>query len=193
VASVASVALAAAFAAYTWPPDSPVLQGPTGGAGMIYNDTVAGTPYSFDDIALCIDRPGSVSVEAIEIANPRGGLKVREFSMRDSRTGHIFNYISEPQTTLTDAGFSVEAPFLVTIECPDDKEHDPNKPAMSLLGIEVERPDNDQAAYGTGVVVHYRTDGDAKELFVPFGIVLCPGSSPDQRPDCDITEVRPPD
>lgn len=162
-----------------------------GRAGVRLDDVAANTPYSFDDITLCLDEPGEIRIGHVELANPTGGLELRRFSVRESPATGAMSYLQDQRTTLSEAGYPDEGPFTVDEVCFDNREEPSDEP-ISLLGFEVARGDPDASgpAYATGVVVHYTSNGDERSAFVGFAVLLCPGAL--ERPDCDVHEVRPP-
>jgi hypothetical protein len=171
----------------------PTLVLPEVSAGVRLDDAQRHVPYSFDDVPLCLDEAGSVTVDRIELANPTGGLELRRFSVRSTEAGEYMSYLQDQRTTLTAAGYPSEGPFTVDDVCFDHREEESDDP-ISLLGFEVERGDEsaDGAAYSTGLVVHYTSGGQERSAFVGFAVLLCPGKAT-RRPDCDVHEVRPPD
>jgi len=160
---------------------------------MLMDNVRPHVAYSFDDVPLCLDEPGSVTVRSIELANPAGGLALRRFSVRDSPESGSMSYLQDQRTTLSAAGYPEEGPFVVDQVCPDSRE-DESEDRISLLGFEVERGDesNDGPGYATGLVVTYDSSGHERSAFVGFAVLLCPGQVA-RRPDCDVHEVRPPD
>ncbi|HSV38153.1 MAG TPA: hypothetical protein VLI04_05280 [Nocardioidaceae bacterium] len=177
--------------------DGPRLVVPDAEFGVRHDHVKAGVPYSFDDVVLCLDEAGEVSVESVELANPTGGLALLGFSVRREYPGSRLNYIENPEgTTLEREGFPNHGPFVVGGICPSLQEPETQaEDSMSLLGVELARSDasTDEPAYGTGFLIHYRSEDDRRSVFVGFSVVLCPEGGGRRRPDCDITEIRPPD
>jgi hypothetical protein len=182
------LALVAAFACYRfWPREQPprIVEWPAG-AGIGVSNMEPNVPVSFDDMAVCLDKPGRVTIDKVAIANPQGGLRLRAFSVRRSGEDGQFQYISKSRTTLVAAGFPQRGPFVVSTVC--GGEH----PRSTLIAVELDRPDNGQVAAGTGFVVDYTSNGKDLTVFLPFGIMLCPGNA-EKREDCLAAEAaRPP-
>lgn len=174
----------------------PRLQVPQSGGGFGAHGTRANTPYSFDDLTLCLASPGTITVEAVEIANPSGGIHLRRFAIlpaRSNRPGGTINYVWDHHWTLRRAGFPDHGSMQVDGVCPSDKnspaDQADNGPAgkvgVYILGIEVDRPAN-AAASGTGFTVRYRSEGSLQEAFYPFALVICPEA------ECNHIDARPP-
>ncbi|HET7735811.1 MAG TPA: hypothetical protein VFK52_07545 [Nocardioidaceae bacterium] len=170
----------------------PSLDLPDVRAGIGVDNADRSVAYSFDDVPLCLDAPGSVDIDSVELSNPTGGLVLRRFSVRDSPESGAMSYLQDQRTTLAAAGYP-DGPFTVEQVCFDNRE-EPSDERLSLLGFEVERAADspDLPAYSTGLVVHYTSEGDERSAFVGFAVLLCPGVI-SLRPDCDVHEVRPPD
>jgi len=197
VTTLATASLVACDAPAAFVSHGPRLVVPDAEFGVRHNHVDAGVPYSFDDVVLCLDEAGEGTIESVELANPAGGLELRGFSVRKEPPGAMLNYIENPEaSTLEDEGFPDHGPFVVAGICPSLQEPESeSEDSMSLLGLELERGDavTDEPAYGTGFLIHYRSEGDRRSVFVGFSVVLCPDGGGGRRPACDITEIRPPD
>lgn len=171
----------------------PKLHLPDVSAGIGVNNAPVSVAYTFDDVPLCLEEPGSVTIDSIELANPAGGLSLRRFSVRDSPESGAMSYLRTQRTTLAEVGYPDEGPFVVDQVCYSRREQESDE-RVSLLGFEVERAADapDGPAYSTGLEVHYTSEGDERSAFVGFAVLLCPGEIA-RRPDCDVHEVRRPD
>lgn len=195
----ATLAVAAGSALVSCETPAVLRGGPTlvvadGKFGMQFGHAAIDEAFSSDDVVLCLDEAGSVTIEDVSLANPTGGLRLRRFSVQDDPPGPDLSYIPDAQTSLAEAGFPGEGPYTVTHVCPSLRDEKTEEP-LSLLGLEFAREDPAESgpAYMTGLVVAYRTEaGRSRSAFVPMSFVLCPEGL-GKRADCDVKEVRPPD
>ena len=153
-----------------------IAPGEGGAAGMVFADVPAGQPYVVGDLIICLDRPGSAVIDRVESIEPTGDLALTDFGvipneMERGGMGFSDEYLHTPIAQLRQP----QPVDVVDGACADH--------ASVALLLEYRRPDGDQSAGNKGIVIHYTSDGDRRELSVTWQILLCtPGDT--TTPDC---------
>ena len=160
------------------------MPGNDGGFGLTVRDVGAGQSYLFGAMPRCVvgDAWISVRVEDVRPADPVGGLSIRSFAVRKHvvGAGDSSGYLgSEPGAMPVEW----DADEAVSLPCPKDLSREVDR--LYELVIEAHKPGQD-AASTSGLVVTYRSEGDRKEMSIPFDLVLC-GGAVDSEGRCDAT------
>jgi hypothetical protein len=159
----------------------------SGGGRGIY-DTRPGQPYSFEEMTLCLDEPGSAVVTDVTAIEPAGGLEVLDFSVQPANQRDVMNYLADNTERLAAGGYPADGPMTVDDVCPDDESGAAG--TVFLLGIEVAYSAH-EAGSASGFLVTYEAGGESLTVVRPFGVSLCtaPQQGP-QPPECEIRIVE---
>ncbi|WP_425839078.1 hypothetical protein [Microbacterium sp. PA5] len=145
---------------------------PPGSGGSIALDrTTSDANYSFDDIRMCVEDDGTVTVVDAEPIDPTGGMEITRFAVLPSDADSS-GYLEGSDQSLADAGFPVEGPAVVNLRCPVDDAAWSDGEGQAVFGFEVSRADPD-AGTMRGVRVTYESHGVTSTIDYPLGIVLC--------------------
>lgn len=145
---------------------------PPGSGGSIALDkTPPGTSYPFDDIRMCVEGEGEVTVVAAEPIDPLGGMQITRFSVLPADSLGT-GYLDGAEQSLTDAGFPTEGAMVVDQKCAGDPTTLREGEGQSVFGIEVSRTAPDAGSM-RGVRVTYESNGARATVDYPLGIVLC--------------------
>jgi hypothetical protein len=162
--------------------DQPRLVQPDPGEfGAALPATRPGTPYTFGDVVVCLDRPGRVTVESAAVAGSSGGLRLDALAVRPASAGH--GQIGGANRSLAQLGFARNADTMVDRVCPSPSPSGPGAGGLYELGLQFSRTGG-RTATGHGVDVRYRTSGGTVlTLRIPFTLILCEGRDP-AVPNC---------
>lgn len=175
-------------------PGAKLSEYPPGSGGSIALDrTPAGESYAFDDIRMCIEGEGAVTVVAAEPIDPIGGMEVTHFSVLPSDPKGS-SHLDGSQQSLTDAGFPSDGPMVVTLRCPADDSAWAEGEGQTVFGFEVSRTDP-EAGSMRGVRVTYEANGVRSTIDYPLGIVLCrelytDDSNTIRNASCDVQPIE---
>ncbi|GAA2105440.1 hypothetical protein [Actinomadura alba] len=149
--------------------------------GAALPTTRTGTPYTFADIVVCLNRPGKVTVESAVVVGPSGGLRLDALATRPSVNGR--SQVGGANLSLAKLGFSPGGATVIDRVCPAAPRGAGAVGNYYELGLQFSKTD-DVTATGHGVDVHYHTEAGAEmTLRIPFILVLCKGRDP-AVPDC---------
>ncbi|MGI5159396.1 hypothetical protein [Microbispora sp. CA-102843] len=150
--------------------------GETASIGIVLPDTVAGRPYSLGGWVMCFDRPGSVTIDKVDLIRPSGGIVLQAFSSRlQSRTRAMLGNAEQP---LTELEFPARSPA-VTTPC-STRDHDG---LLTELGLQYGKT-GDRTARAEGVRVFYTSAGRQRTVDLDLDVQLC---APD---DMDTEQCR---
>ncbi|MGI5158355.1 hypothetical protein [Microbispora sp. CA-102843] len=139
--------------------------GETASIGVVLPDTVADRPYSLGGWVMCLDRPGSVVIDKIDLIDPSGGIILQAFSSRlQSRTRAMLGEAEQP---LTELGFPARSPAVTTIcgRSGDDI-------LRTELGLQYGKT-GDATARAGGVRVFYTSAGRQRTVDLALDLRLC--------------------
>ena len=157
-----------------------------GSGGTITLPTSPGEHYAFDDITMCLEGEGIVTITDVEPIEPSGGFKVDMFSVQPAQAGEVSAYVSDYSVPLTAVGYPSTGEMAVTTTCPPDG--DPGTHLnFTRLGIEVSRGDEAEPGTTRGIRVTYDSSGEERAIEYPLAIGLCDGE-PDE--ECDVDPIR---
>lgn len=132
--------------------------------GMTINRTAANKPYTFLFVQVCLDEPGRVMIEDVEIFDPRN-LTLDAFATRPKTTST--NPGSGTRPLERTAGFE-EMNTTVRSICPNQ---------YHFLGIELSRHGGG-TGFGRALDVTYRSGEELREERIWFRMILCaPGDT----------------
>ena len=144
------------------------------GAGVAYPNTKPGVPYTVGDLIICLDRPGKVTIEDIEMIKPEGGLQLDDFSVipnaMESGAGG-FEDSNVPISRLTP---SPAKPVVMTHACPADWNAPPVPNPQSVALLLQYSKSSDRAATSAGITVLYSSSGHKDKLTLRWTVGLCP-------------------
>jgi hypothetical protein len=177
--------MTACTAVGTDPPQLQRYQPGSGGALQI-GETLPERHYAFDDITMCVEGEGSVTILAAAAIEPTGRMSVAAFSVLPAREGETSAYVSDVSESLVDAGYPTSGEMIVSTSCAPDGEASSYR-NYTRLGIEVSRTDPN---VGTtrGIRVTYESSGEERTIDYPLALALCAGSVVD-RPECTVTPI----
>jgi hypothetical protein len=167
------------------PREHPRLVWPGDGsaAGAALPDTRANQPYSFGALIVCLDRPGTVTIEDIAVDKPKGGLRITAFAVRRNPMEAGGSSFGNAAKKLDETGF-VTSSVDVSTHCPNGKivKHEFSGEYRSTeLAVEFVKP-SAATAQGQGLTVTYRSGKDTHTLDIDFSVVLCgPGGKRDHE------------
>ncbi len=144
------------------------------GGGVGYTNSRSNTPYTVGDLVTCLDRPGHLVINRIELIEPTGGLTLDDFAVipNDMERGE-FGF-EDGNRSLADLGLSPGTPVVVDKQCPDwALSPDPaRKPQSVALLLEYSKPTEATGA-SDGIAIHYTSGSNNYTVWVPWGLVLC--------------------
>ncbi|WP_248961389.1 hypothetical protein [Sphaerisporangium perillae] len=146
----------------------PSLEG-DGGFGTGMWKSVAGQPYLFGDMPLCLDRRGTVVVESVRFENPQGGIRLESFALRPAYRPAASNGTGGGQPiTLRDKGIP-EGPRAVTEVCrpPDSLDQ-----RFSELVVQVSHT-GEATGFSPELIVTYTSNGHRQESRLPVEFSFC--------------------
>ncbi|WP_214109117.1 hypothetical protein [Acrocarpospora catenulata] len=133
--------------------------------GVVLPDTVAHRPYSLGGWVMCLDGPGSVTIDEIDLIRPSGGIVLQAFSSRlQSRTRTMLGNAEQP---LTELGFPARSPA-VTTAC---KEKDRDG-LLTELGLQYGKT-GDATAHAEGVRLTYSSQARRRTVDFDLDVRLC--------------------
>ncbi len=144
--------------------------------GVVLPDTVAHRPYSLGGWVMCLDRPGSVTIDKVDLLDPSGGIVLQAFSSR--RQSRTRGMLGEEERPLTELGFPARSPAVTTI-CGKDRDDI----LRTELGLQYGKT-GDATARAAGVRVFYTSAGRQHTVDFALDMRLC---APD---DMDTKQCR---
>ncbi|WP_092624588.1 hypothetical protein [Jiangella sp. DSM 45060] len=168
--------------------EPPRLHDPGYGAGRGIYDTRPDTPYTFHEMTLCLNEPGSAVVTDVAPIEPAGGFEVLGFSVLPVE-GPFVGHLGEPTQRMADAGYPADGPMVVDDVCPDEQSGEGG--TVFTLAVEVAHTDP-AAGSASGFLVTYESGGETLTVVKPFGISLCAAPQQDPPPpECETRIVEP--
>jgi hypothetical protein len=134
--------------------------GETARIGVALPDIVAGRPYSLGGWIMCLDRPGTVTIERIDLLRPSGGIVLQTFSSRPQGPDMIGN----AEESLTAIGFPARNPD-VTTACEQDGP-------LTELGLQYGKS-GDASAHAEGIRLTYTSAGRQRTVDFALDVRLC--------------------
>jgi hypothetical protein len=125
--------------------NGPRLSGGGGGVSTPVSDER--TPFLVEDIGVCLDSPGTVTITGVRPAKSEGGIVLQAFAVRPWVGG---GYVGEPGT-LAAAGYHPEGPQQVSTACSAGG-------GGTQLAIQIERTGHRTATLDE-IAVDYLSDG----------------------------------
>ncbi|WP_182903263.1 hypothetical protein [Microbispora sp. H10830] len=114
---------------------------------------------------MCLDRPGSVTIDKVDLIRPSGGIVLQAFSSRlQSRTRAMLGNAEQP---LTELEFPARSPA-VTTPC-SNRDHDG---LLTELGLQYGKTRN-RTARAEGVRVTYTSAGRQRTVDLDLDVQLC--------------------
>ncbi|MBP2704505.1 hypothetical protein JOL79_11840 [Microbispora sp. RL4-1S] len=133
--------------------------------GVVLPDTVAHRPYSLGGWVMCLDRPGSVTIDRIDLIRPSGGIVMQAFSSRpQSRTHSMLGNAERP---LTELGFPARSPAITTV-CRKGQED----VLLTELGLQYGKI-GDATARAESVRLFYTSAGRQRTVDFALDVRLC--------------------
>ncbi|MGW4642207.1 hypothetical protein ACWEN6_27080 [Sphaerisporangium sp. NPDC004334] len=138
-------------------------------------DTTTGKAYSLGSWVVCLDRPGSVTIDKAELLKPSGGIRLQAVSARpQSRTTPMLGNVDQP---LTKVGFPARPPAITTV-CGKDGD----QTLRTELGLQYGKT-GDATARAEGVRLTYTSAGRRHSVDFSMVVELCaPGDT--RTPRC---------
>lgn len=125
-------------------------------------------PWLFGTFGLCLNKAGSVTPTDLTLVHPINSMRIVDWGLHPGQGG-----VGALPGTVKDAPGSTHDP--VTAVC------DGGSVTGVALNVSVESTDP-TFTWARGFLLHYRSGGHARTLYVPFYIELC--STPTNKP-CD--------
>lgn len=136
--------------------------------------TLPQQPYSFGAVILCLKDRGSVTIDRIDVVQPTGGIRVKNFAARANPMEYNSDSYGAGNETLSVAGFPLSRPVTIDKKCAgDDKVTD--ETGSFELGFEFTKAD-DVTAQTNGLRLQYSSGKKQRTLEIPFTVVLCAAS-----------------
>jgi hypothetical protein len=145
---------------YALTDNGPRLSGGGGGVGSAPSD--GHVPLVVEDLTLCLDQPGTVTITGVRPTRSEGGLVIQAFAVRPWVGG---GFVGEPGT-LAAAGYHPEGPQRVSRTCRPDGD------GGTQLAIQLERT-GDRTASLDGITVEYLSDGYPHTVDLAAQAALC--------------------
>ncbi|HEU0240434.1 MAG TPA: hypothetical protein VFR11_14310 [Micromonosporaceae bacterium] len=142
------------------------------GAGAALPNTRAGTPYVFGDVIICLDKPGLVTIDSIEVIDPTNGLHIDDFAVIPNamESGH-YGY-GDNSVPIAQVRPPVARPVVMTKKCPTfTGPLRPDPQAVALL-LQYSKP-TDASATGQGIKINYTSAGRKESISLQWGVDLC--------------------
>jgi hypothetical protein len=142
-------------------------------------DTVADTPYSFGGWVMCLDRPGSVTVEKAELLGKQGDIVLQAFSTRPQSREHPM--LGNAEAPLATLGFPASGPPVTSVCTKSGEDPEAGWP-YTELGLQYAKTSRDTAR-AEGVRLTYASAGERRTVDFALVVELC---APDDRgtPGC---------
>jgi len=175
--SVAATVLAAGcLAACSARPQGPHIVVPGGqflGAGVAYPNTHRGTPYVFGDIVLCLDKPGVVTINNVELIGATNGLRIDDFAvipnvMESGHEGYFDNSVPIAQVNPRPA-----RPVVMTKKCPKSGNEPPRPDPQTVALLLQYSKTIDRNATSQAIKINYTTAGRKESLALEWQVALC--------------------
>ncbi|MET8141279.1 hypothetical protein ABZU32_13310 [Sphaerisporangium sp. NPDC005288] len=146
-------------------------------------NTRAHRSYSLGSWVMCLDRPGSVTIDRIDLIKPQGGMVLQAFSSRpQSRTHEMLGNAEQP---LTELGFPARSPA-VTTPCAEEERNT----VHTELGLQYGKT-GDATASAEGVHLTYTSAGRQRTVDFSLTVELCaPGDMITRRCEDMYEEMR---
>jgi hypothetical protein len=132
-----------------------------------------GTPYAFGDIIMCLDRPGTLTIDSIELIDATGGLRIDDFgvipnAMESDHFGYEDSSVPIAQTTPQPS-----YPVIMTKACPTSFNLPavPNPQSVAVL-LQYSKSTNTSAA-SRGIKINYTTAGHQEWVKLEWTVALC--------------------
>lgn len=155
--------------------------GETVSIGVVLPDTVAHRPYSLGSWTMCLDRPGSVTIDRIDLIRPSGGIVLQAFSSR--LRSSVRSMLGEEERPLTELGFPARG-STVTTACEDDHME---------LGLQYGKTGG-RTAHAEGVRLTYSSGPLSGTVDFALDVRLCAPDDMRTKECADLYEVlRSPD
>jgi hypothetical protein len=156
------------------------------GAGVAYPNTHRGTPYVFGDIIMCLDKPGTVTIDSIDLVDPTNGIRIDDFGvipngMESDQGGYDDNSVPIARTTPRPS-----RPVIMTKECPKTFNEPPRPDPQTVALLLQYSKTTDKSATSQGVKINYTTAGRKEWVTLKWVVALCakePGSGASCAPD----------
>jgi hypothetical protein len=153
-------------------PPGTVGAGDGGGGGANLGGARAGSRATFFGMNVCLDRPGSLTVDGVRLNDAVNGLQVDTFALLPTTEKGLTAGELKP---LSAFGVTPKPPYTLTAkaDCRAEGE-DPDGPLWSFY-VQVSKPHGDSATAKSFTIL-YSSAGHHGELTVPLSIGLCRGS-----------------
>ncbi|GGK73479.1 hypothetical protein Sme01_06820 [Sphaerisporangium melleum] len=160
--------------------------GETASIGVVLADTVARGSYSLGGWVMCLNRPGSVTIDKIDLVGPDGGIVLQAFSSRlQSRTRAMIGNAEQP---LTEVGFPARSPAVTTVCAKENQDT-----LLTELGLQYGKT-GDATAHSEGVRLTYTSSGRQRTVDFALDVRLCAPDDTDTEQCRDLfKELRSPD
>lgn len=143
------------------------------GAGVAYPDTHQATAYVFGDIIICLDKPGTVTIDSIELVNATDGIRIDDFGvipnrMESNQSGYDDNSVPIAQTTPRPSH-----PVIMTTACPKTGNEPPRPDPQSVALLLQYSKTTDKSATSQGIKINYTTAGHKEWVKLGWTVALC--------------------
>ena len=152
-----------------------------GGGQVVVPAAKPDAPYSFGSLILCVDRPGTVTIEHVTLKTAGPGIHLDAFAVRPNPYLHGQQALGEADASLTASGFAPKKNQGVDSTCLTQKEQ--NTPSTWAAAAEKGRGGVELAMQysstatktqtASGIVVQYLSGSHQETLTIPFAVTLC--------------------
>jgi hypothetical protein len=132
-------------------------------------------------MVVCLDRPGSVTIDAVRPQQPTGGFTVTDFAVRENPSLHSRDQLGEAPGTLASVGFDDDRTATLACDVGTGRGHE--------LGVQVTKTGTGNAT-SRGFAVSWHSQERRGTLTVPLAVLLCQGPTAN-IPACDTSGLLP--
>ena len=154
------------------------------GAGVAYPNTRQATAYVFGDIIICLDKPGSVTIDSIELVNATDGIRIDDFGvipnvMESDQGGYDDNSVPIAQTTPRPSH-----PVIMTTACPKTGNEPPRPDPQAVALLLQYSKTTDKSATSQGIKINYTTAGHKEWVKLGWTVALCAKETGESGASC---------
>jgi hypothetical protein len=121
-------------------------------------------------MVVCLDRPGSVTIDQVRPQSPTGGFTVTDFALRENPAWHSKDQLAEARGQLPAVGFRGARTANLACDDATGRGHE--------LGVQITKTGQGNAT-SRGFMVAWHGKGRRGRLDVPLAVVLCQGPTAD--------------
>lgn len=143
------------------------------GAGVAYPNTRQATVDVFGDIIICLDKPGTVTIDSIELTDATDGIRIDDFGvipnrMESDHGGYDDNSVPIAQTTPRPSH-----PVIMTKACPKTFNEPPRPDPQSVALLLQYSKTTDKSATSQGIKINYTTADHKEWVKLRWTVALC--------------------